>query len=281
MQCKNYGSITSAGVLKKDLKNEKLSNKRGVGYGGIVGISQLSEEISDCGNWGQITIKNSNPSNLYVGGVIGWVHTRNVTDPTGFAKTMKNLVNYANLTFGGNSKIYSAGGVIGHIMAFDTSVHYLHDVSYLKNYAEITFDVTCTDGHSYAFGGLIGKVEAYAGNSVDATGTTECNLQNCEFYGGVKAKDMDGKVGLILGCARDESLLVAKNCNVGGYVAFSSTEMPDPDAELGQTDVPMITVWSKKDIDKTNWFTYIYAGAVDEDIATDDGCKYIEAPTLQ
>ncbi len=283
-QCKNYGSITSAGVLKKDLKNEKLTNKRGIGYGGIVGISQLSEEISDCGNWGQITIKNTNPSNLYVGGVIGWVHTRNVTDPTGFAKTMKNLVNYANLTFGGNSKIYSAGGVIGHIMAYDTSAHYLHDVSYLKNYADLTFNVACTDGYSYAFGGLIGKVEAYSGNVVDATGTTECNLQNCEFYGNIATNDnetLKANLGIIMGCERNTNLLVAMNSKIGGYIgATIETEtIPgegyiDPDTEEWVETTPPTTVTKYTGgtaLTAENIHTYLYKGGIEASVATADG----------
>ena len=252
--CKNYGSIVqSARTLKKpESTSSRISS--GYGFGGIVGIF-TNASISECENWGEISISNTNGVYVYAGGVIGWAHNRNTSDPSGSsAKTIKNLANYADITFAGIGAIYAAGGVIGCITTFDNEKHYWAEISGLKNVANLTFKVVAKDSYNYYLGGVIGMTEVYKDN-VFQNGKTYVALDDCKFYGNITIPESSSYVqkdqlGVLVGSARVATEHIAKNSKVGGKINKLNLH------------------------ESNNWLTYLYKGGVTASVATADGCSY-------
>ena len=244
--CINNGDIAqSTKTLKKGKVDTRISS--GNGFGGVVGILTNTTEISGCENWGKISITNTNGVNLYAGGVIGWAFMRDEDDTSGAAKSIKNCANYADLTFTGTAQIYAAGGVIGCITTFENASHYWQEISGLKSVANLTFNVSITDGCQYNLGGIVGLTEVYNNTFQNKSYVA---LNNCTFYGDLvtKSSDILSNFGIITGSARD--LHIAKNSQVGGKINSLNLH------------------------DSNNWLTYLYKGGVSASVASNDGCSY-------
>ena len=289
--CKNYGTIAQSKTALP-VNGNAARWTAGTGLGGIIGISDQVYEVSNCENYGLITIANTNVSDdegnlvhLYVGGVIGWaVHEQN-NNGSFAAMTMKNLTNYADLTFTGVAGRYYAGGVIGCITTNEgtdengVDVRYWKEISGLKNVANLTFDVanTCTNS---ALGGVIGWAERV--NLIDlADRGAEIPLQKCEHYGNIEILDgVEGKldytnVGVILGCARSEAGIV-KNSKIGGMIVTGKVVTPEHDDPNSGLTIPETVEYSGVTLGADNWFTYLYKGGVEQSVAETDGCGYYQ-----
>ena len=251
--CKNYGSIKQTAETLNVPSSTKTRITSGYGFGGVVGIL-TNASISDCENWGEISIANTNGVYVYAGGVIGWLHNRAVSDPSAHGKTIKNIANYADLTFTGKGSIYAAGGVIGCLTTFDNEKHYWQEISGLKNVANLTFNVSITDGWQYNLGGIIGLTEVYKDN-VFQNGKTFVALDDCKFYGNITIPESSSYVqkdqlGILVGSKRVATEHIATISKVGGKINSLNLH------------------------ESNNWLTYLYKGGVSASIATADGCSY-------
>jgi hypothetical protein len=261
----------------------------GTGLGGIIGISAQSDNISNCANYGQISIANKNAQgHLYAGGVVGWAmqetNNNNATGVKSPAMVMKNLTNYANLTFTGNALRYYVGGVIGCITTNQTEdkKRYWEEISGLKNYSNLTFSTTETEGSLYAYGGVIGFAEV-----VTLYHAEYIPIDSSEFYGDLIA---DGKtnVGAILGCKRNVAMttanpedptgkgFIAEKCMIGGKVKKLATYYVE---EAGGTEE--VTENLEVALDSDTWYRYIYSTAVEQSVAESDGCSLLTENPVQ
>ena len=252
--CKNYGDIKQTARTLKKPESTSSRITSGYGFGGIAGIF-TNASIRECENWGKVSINNSNGVYVYAGGVIGWAHNRNTSDASGTnAKTIKNLANYADITFAGTGAIYAAGGVIGCLTTYDNEKHYWAEISGLKNVANLTFNVSANADYKYYLGGVIGMTELYKDN-VFQNGNTYVTLNNCTFYGNITMAESSSYVqkdqlGILVGSARKATEHIAKNSKVGGKINSLNLH------------------------ENNNWLTYLYKGGVSASIATADGCSY-------
>ena len=289
--CENYGTIAQQKTALTVNGNAARYNA-GVGLGGIIGISAQVYEVSNCENYGLITIANTNADitfkengteesgvHLYAGGVIGWAMQEQNNSGSYAAKTMKNLTNYADLTFTGAAGRYYAGGVIGCITTNQTADNkrYWAEISGLKNVANLTFDVANTCTYS-ALGGVVGWAEAI--NLASTVASNEIYLQSCEHYGNIEILNAEGKldytnVGAILGCARSEAGIV-KNSKIGGMIVTGKVVTPEHEDENSGLTVPETIEYSGYTLGADNWYTYLYKGGVEQSVAEADGCGYYQ-----
>ena len=291
--CKNYGTIAQQNTTL--LGNGGSSRwSYGTGLGGIVGIGAQIYEVSNCENYGLITIANTSVTNsdklvhLYAGGVIGWaVQEQNNSGATFGAMTMKNLANYADLTFTGAAGRYYAGGVVGCITTHETAEkRWWAEISGLKNVANLTFDVANTCPNS-ALGGVIGwAAQDYTGKEttgiIDLAGRgAEIPLQSCEHYGNIEILDAEGKldytnVGAILGCARSDAGIVKNNSKIGGMIVTGKVVTPEHEDFNSGVMVPETVEYSGYTLGADNWYTFLYKGGVEQSVAEADGCGYYQ-----
>jgi hypothetical protein len=252
--CKNYGDIKQTAQTLKKPESTSGRITYGYGFGGIAGIF-TNASIRECENWGEVSINNSNGVYVYAGGVIGWAHNRNTSDASGTnAKTIKNLANYADITFAGTGAIYAAGGVIGCLTTYDNERHYWAEISGLKNVANLTFNVSITDGCQYNLGGIVGLTEVYKDN-VFQNGKKYVALDDCKFYGNITIPESSSYVqkdqlGILVGSKRVATEHIAENSKVGGKINSLNLH------------------------ESNNWRTYLYKDGVIASVASNDGCSY-------
>ncbi len=246
------GGPSGASIIFKGCKNYgevKQSGTLGgsMYIGGIVGYGYAFKSVENCENHGPITIGNNNTKAIYAGGIVGYARIAEGSGTTVHTKILKNCANYYDLNFAGKAGSYYAGGISGLIRNQDPEM-YWEEISGLKNIANITFSGTASTPY---YGGIFGSVLLATNCPIGALAT----IDNCVCYGDIKAVGLDGKIGLIMGVAR--SKFIATNCKVGGNLIFAE----------GTTTA----------INSTNWFNYIYKGAITEAVATADGCSLLTA----
>ncbi len=184
--CKNYASITSS-----------LGS-----VGGIVGASDAATTITDCVNYGDITVTAAN-SAYGVGGILGLVKK---------ATTITNCVNYGTISgkkvagglvgihaqavscllqnshnYGDVSSTVAAGGLVGYRGVADTAGSMA--ITSCHNYGAISCVPADVTDVSIAAGGLIGRMSPTS-NWKDSTTT----MTDCANFGDVTATQSAGGV---------------------------------------------------------------------------------------
>ena len=117
-------------------------------------------------------------------------------------------------------------------------------------------------------------------------GSTTVAITGAESYCNIKAVDLQGKAGMIMGIAYADATK-ATNCSVGGKIALKEIEGEDANG-----DKEMLPEWYILDNTyeaytdtlghgKDYWYKYIYADEIAEDVATAAGCSLLaEKPAL-
>ena len=187
---------------------------------------------------------------LYVGGIVG-SNSRNNNN----RYNAMNIKNSGNITIGKvdvttNESYLCVGGVVGMIVHSKNCTGYENAV----NTGNITLigEISGTTGESY-IGGLYGY--------------TEEPIVNAQCYCNIVAPGI-ANTGMVMGVPRAEATL-AKNCKLGGTIAFTSKETED---SMGETQVVPIV----ETITEENYFNYIYGGTTDwSGVENYDGCEFL------
>jgi hypothetical protein len=276
--CKNYGTIQQTGNLAKAYHTKRTAV--GNGFGGIVGINRQIYLLTNCENYGQISIANTNVDRvyLYVGGVVGWALSEEKNSGTTYgAFTMKDCANYADLTFGGKAELYYAGGVVGSVLANeDKSKRWWEEISGLKNIANLTFTATSeAENPGYAFGGVVGMVEVTA---LATAKHDKIAIDKCVVYGDLKADGMKGKAGMIMG-APYGGQYAATNCQFGGSLIYGKEEVVTGTDANGDVETSLLDAPGAMTVD--NWYKHIYGTESTEEVANADKCSLLtEKPAV-
>jgi hypothetical protein len=275
--CKNYGTIQQTGNLAKAYHTKRTAV--GNGFGGIVGINRQIYLLTNCENYGQISIANTNVERvyLYVGGVVGWALSEEKNSKTYGAFTMKDCANYADLTFGGKAELYYAGGVVGCVLANeDKSKRWWEEISGLKNIANLTFTATSeAENPGYAFGGAVGFVEVTA---LATAKHDKIAIDKCVVYGDLKADGMKGKAGMIMG-APYGGQYAATNSQFGGSLIYGKEEVVTGEDANGDVETSLLEVPGAMTVD--NWYKHIYGTESTKEVASSDGCSLLtEKPAV-
>ena len=275
--CKNYGTIQQTGNLAKAYHTKRTAV--GNGFGGIVGINRQIYLLTNCENYGQISIANENVERiyLYVGGVVGWALSEEKNSGATYgALTMKDCANYADLTFGGKAELYYAGGVVGCVMANeDKSKRWWEEISGLTNIADLTFSATAEEGVGYAFGGAVGFVEV---TTLATAKHDKIAIDKCVVYGDLKADGMKGKAGMIMG-APYGGQYAATNCQLGGSLIYGKEEIVTGEDANGDVETSLLDAPGAMTVD--NWYKHIYGTESTIETATANNCLLLnEKPAV-
>ncbi len=230
--CRNYGNVYGSfeigGVIGRANNNLTASGLVNEGtitgnyrIGGVFGHFQTNSTATDCVNGA----KNGDEIDTTKGLVIGVSETANANDCAGgiigvmFSSTVKNCVNYANVT----STFNRVGGIAGHADGVD------FQIENCKNYGDVT-------GKAYV-GGIIGRG---IGKTFNGTKLSECKayIKNSVNFGNVsgtqKTADEKYYVGGIGGSVEKivfSDVLVAETVTVSYFenqteVKKAITELP-------------------------------------------------------
>ena len=262
------GSVVKGCVNLGEVKQSKDLNGPTF-IGGIIGYSLDVHKIENCENRGPINIGNTASANIYVGGITG--STTLETASLGTDITLKNCANYYNLEFTGTGNNYYAGTIAGLIRSRAAGSTW-GDVSGLKNVADITFSGTAKNAY---YGGLFGNVTISKSGVAGAL----ANINNCVFYGDLKALDLKGKVGMIMGNTRSDNA-TAKSCKIGGSLIFEQKTTTGGTDEEGNS-LPDTVELTPGALNADNWYMYIYTSEITKAVAEGDGCSLLtEKPTV-
>ena len=254
LNCKNYGEVKQSGATA------------GTSYiGGIIGYGYSFHVLQGCENHATVSINNNSNKSFYVGGLVGWARIASGNGTSAVAHTIKDCINYSNVSLAGKGYTCHAGGVGGRINNEDAEMHWA-ELSGLKNYGTITYGITASN--AVACGGIFGSAALNANCPVGALN----NMTGFVFYGDIKAIGMEGKVGAILGVDRSENIIV-KNAQLGGNMVFAQDEKTETDADTMEETVIKTDVLTP--ITAENYFKYIYKTPITADQATEDGCGWL------
>ena len=226
-KCTNSGKLSL---------NSKFYTKR-LGVGGIAG--GFSGSASECSNSGDIEYTNNQQvtNQFYLGGVIGAADA-----------PIDACVSTGSIILGDKCATSSAATYIGGVVGYHTGSG--------VTVANSTFTGNMT------MASTIGPSNPYIGGIV---GRSSVVVDNCQSYSDIKALGLSGKVGLILGHSRTDTIK-ATNCKIGGNLIFATDTGVDASGEEETVDV-------KTPITADNFFEHIYTGAITADVASADGCS--------
>ena len=229
-KCTNSGKLSL---------NSKFYTKR-LGVGGIAG--GFSGSVSECSNSGDIEYTNNQQvtNQFYLGGVIGTT-----------AAPIDACVSTGSITLGDKCATSSAATYIGGVVGYHTGS------------GVVVANSTFTGNMTMA--STIGPSNPYIGG---IAGRSSVVVDNCQSYSDIKALNLSGKVGLILGHSRTDTIK-ATNCKIGGNLIFATDTGVDASGEEETVDV-------KTPITADNFFEHIYTGAITADVASADGCSALE-----
>ena len=103
-------------------------------------------------------------------------------------------------------------------------------------------------------------------------------IDNCVVYGDLKADDMKGKAGMIMG-APYGGQYAATNCQFGGSLIYGKEEVvtgtdANGDSETSLLDAPGAMT-------EENWYKHIYGTESPEEVANADKCSLLtERPAV-
>ena len=168
--------------------------------GGIAGWATGKVAISDCKNYGPITIEDhaitsgSSYKYLAAGGILGGCNTASAEVLVG------DCVNYAKIHSSNHSE-YGMGGIVGLI--YSTTTAFVLDCC--RNEGDVEQEYTATQNDIFTIGGIIGKVAC-------KTGATIPLIQTCSNKGHIYSEAVHQHfVGGIAGHAEGVSILQCTN----------------------------------------------------------------------
>ena len=286
--CTNEGAVT--GNMTDIASNTEifvggfLSNVES-GWGLIVDKAEGSDQ--PCINTGTITLSGDCGDFCGVAGLIS------VPDhaTTASKVVINNAVNtgevkYVDATCTGNT--YVAG-----VLGYQQNGKYGFETSNLVNTGTIT--VNNAKGKTLNIGGIYGRIASGTAptgtvlcvcdiNVTNATstertsiggiiGSTTVAITGAESYCNIKAIDLQGKAGMIMGIAY-AAATKATNCSVGGNMIFATETGTDAGGVEETVDV-------KTPITADNFFEHIYTDKISQADAKAAGCSLLaEKPTL-
>ena len=244
-----YGKLLVAGICANSMANTFIQN------------STFYPECSSY-NKGKISVSATRYKELYVGGGIG---RANGNQTKGGNTIIDSFVNYACID------------IAPHIINTATYVYIGGCVGKMNINSELFADASLSNiGDVMVKGNIdISNPRLFIGGIV---GRSEITISNCQAYCNIKAIDLEGMAGMIMGQARAEATK-AINCKIGGNMVFESTmeevENPDGYTETLVNDV-LIPITAE------NFFEHIYPTAITETQAIEDGCEYLAIkPSIQ
>ena len=228
-KCTNSGKLSL---------NSKFYTKR-LGVGGIAG--GFSGSVSECSNSGDIEYTNNQQvtNQFYLGGVIGTT-----------AAPIDACVSTGSVILGDKCATSGAATYIGGVVGYHTGSGVVVANSIFTG--NMTMASTIGPSNPY-IGGIVGRSSVV--------------VDNCQSYSDIKALSLSGKVGLILGHSRTDTIK-ATNCKIGGNLIFATDTGVDASGEEETVDV-------KTPITADNFFEHIYTGAITADVASADGCSFL------
>jgi hypothetical protein len=240
-----YGKLFVAGICANSMANTFIQN------------STFYPECSSY-NKGKISVSATRYKELYVGGGIGCAN--------------------GNQTKGGNTIIdsfvnYSCIDIAPHIINTATYVYIGGCVGKMDGDSELFANASLSNIGDIIVEDNINVLspQLFVGGIV---GYSDIVVSNCQAYCNIKAIGLEGMAGMIMGQARAEATK-AINCQVGGTLVFVREEIPGVGGKVTYKDTPGA-------LDETNWYDHIYSAAVEETVATGDGCEYLAIkPSLQ
>ena len=203
--------------------------------------------INNAVNTGEIKYVDATcTGNTYVAGVLGYQQKAKY----GFKTS--NLVNTGTITVNNaKGKALNIGGIYGRIASGTAPTGTVLSVCDIN-----VTNATSTERTS--IGGIIGS--------------TTVAITGAESYCNIKAIDLQGKAGMIMGIAY-AAATKATNCSVGGSIAFDTKEDNDPSGDL-------ILVPNFQSI-ADNWYEHIYTDKISQADAEAAGCSLLaEKPAL-
>ena len=304
--CKFY-SCTNEGAVTGNMTD--IASDTEIFVGGLLGnvesgwgliVDKAEGSDQPCINTGTITLSGDCGDFCGVAGLIS------VPDhaTTASKVVINNAVNtgevkYVDATCTGNTYI---AGVLG----YQQTAKYGFETSNLVNTGTIT--VNNAKGKTLNIGGIYGRIASGTAptgtvlsvcdiNVANATstertsiggiiGSTTLAITGAESYCNIKAINLQGKAGMIMGIAYAEATKATK-CKVGGKIAFKEVEGEDANG-----DKEMRPEWYILDNTyeayadtlghgKDYWYKYIYTDEIAEDVATAAGCSLLsEKPAL-